>query len=102
MGLTTEYNINPDLEFNVGKTSLAYVIRWLLYEVDFWRVLSCVFVSGIIIILYQVIIGLMVLGPKLIQWLSRRVVEYNKGAVAAITLLITFVLGVIEVVMKSK
>lgn len=57
---------------------------------------------GLLVMFYKLLIEILLMVLKFLRWLCWRIVDYNKGAIAAITLIITVVLGVIEVIFKTK
>ena len=57
---------------------------------------------GAIIILYHLLLSIVVIMIKITRWLVWRIAQYNKGALAAMTLIITLIIGVVELVIRTK
>jgi hypothetical protein len=82
---------------NASKISNSFIsvicIIILVGTIGFWEV---IFVYGCIVILFQLVIWILEIFIRASRFILWRIVEYNKGAVAAISLIITVILGVLD------
>ena len=87
---------------NYLNSDLGSVLEMILVYSGIIIVAYILFFYGFLVICFKIIIKILLVLLIFFKWLLWRIVEYNKGAIEAITLLITVVLGVAEVIIKSK
>jgi hypothetical protein len=90
--------------FSDGKEEIYDQVFILLFAVTFLTgILSTSFVInyvGFVILAYQIILFFLFCVFSLTKWLLWRIVEYNNGAVAGISLILTVALGIISILIK--
>jgi hypothetical protein len=85
---------NPIL-FNIGRTVLTISSVFVF-------ALNVVFLAGLIVIVFQALLLLLSSLIRFAEFITWKIVEYNKGAVAAITGLLTLALGMITAVFHIR
>ncbi|MCW3106136.1 MAG: hypothetical protein JWQ09_642 [Segetibacter sp.] len=104
--LSTVPNLEQNLTYIFDKdifslTSFAIIIPvCVLFGLS--NFISGFIYVGIIIIIYQLFLIIALFLVKVAKSIVWRVASFNKGAVAAITLIITVAIGIIELVMRAK
>ena len=88
-------------DFGIHKT-VQYSVLWLIILSGFGVISYVLLLYGMVVILYQIILFIIIILVKFSKWFAWRVAEYNKGAIAAISLVLTIALGIIDIIIKSK